>query len=109
MSSVIRSFNRSSIFCGGANGLLGVSLSAGGNGGIGFGGGGGGGGVSDGVGGSGETFTGTGANDLSVAGDGVDVLDRSIAVVFVRWANAGFVNAKTIVIATKTFFIIINY
>jgi hypothetical protein len=87
-SSVIRNLNKSSIFCGAANGLLGVSLRAGGNGG--FGGGGGSGGVSDGFGGSGETFpfTGTGANGLLVAGGGMGVVDPTgsgfTTVVFVR-------------------------
>ena len=68
-SSVIRSRNISSIFCGAANGLLGTSLSAGGNGG--FGGGGGGGDVSDGFGGTGKTFTGASVNGLPITGNGV--------------------------------------
>ena len=73
-SSVIRNLNKSSIFCGAANGLLGTSLNAAGNGGFG-GGGGGGGGVDDGLGGSGETIAGTGANGLPVTGEGVGVVD----------------------------------
>ena len=85
ISSVIRSRNRSSIFCGAANGLLGVSLSAGGNGGVGFGGGGGGGVGNDGV----VDGVGTGVNGLPVTVDGVGVVDPTgncsiVVVVFVR-------------------------
>jgi hypothetical protein len=105
-SSVIRSLNRSSIFCGAANGLLGTSLNAGGNGGFG-GGGGGGGGASDGFGGSGETFTGAvGVDGLLVTDDGVGVVDPTgsgfTTVVFVRWAKAGHDQDKAIAIPTKT-------
>ena len=104
ISSVIRSFNNSSIFCGAANGLFGVSVSAAGNGGFGgggggggvtgeagFGGGGGGGGVTGEAGfggGGGETFAGTGVNGLLVTAGGIEVLGTTgsdfTTVIFVR-------------------------